>query len=171
MDNALELLVTEPLETYIENNFGTPFAGGTYPLAGLCGPMAAVWKHLRCQDFDIDLFLTFEDIATFDPRILPLPCTDIAARAVRWQQLMAEAYPVPSDPGDVSIPLPPLPGVPSTAGGMDAVLPYVVDMGVAGSCSASRVIPTGVQVILGSTPIPDAVCSVPGCYYDGGRCR
>ena len=166
LDNALNNVVRTPSFTFLGTNFGHTYAGGTYagvpPGAASCNAMNAVWMFLKCQDFDINTFRTFLELSLFDPRTVPTPCND-PGRGTRWANALAAAFPVPS--------------FPTLPGGIDIVNPadrvYNTRMlhRTAG-CSAAVPIPTGVQIIGTAGPVADAVCSVPGCSYNGsGACN
>ena len=160
LDNALNQLVTSPTFTFAGTNFGHTFAGGTYagipPAAASCNAMNAVWSFLKCQDFNQDFFRTFQELSVSDPRTVPIPCND-AGRAGRWTNALATAYPPPATP--------------AALGGLDIAVHYNRQMN-AGSCSAATPVYTGVQVVIGGVSRPEAVCSIPGCYFDGaGGCN
>jgi len=87
LDNILELLILEDLETYITNNFSHSFLGeaisidndmntgaigsGNYE----CSHMATVWNMAKCIDFgEDDKFRSFEHLVSNDPRSIPLSC-------------------------------------------------------------------------------------------------
>ena len=153
-------IVTNSLASYLGNNFGHTYAGGASGPPGAPGPtcnaMAAVWHFLKCNDFDRNHFLSMAEMPANDIRVFPTTCPNPAARTANWNAMIGAAFPAPANP--------------SVNGSIDAVTHYN-DQIIAGPCGASTVIPTGV-IVGGTAPFPDAVCSVPGCYYDGsGGCN
>lgn len=162
LDTMLSGLVKVPMASYLSENFNNSFAGGLYSTGGLCASMGAVWKFLKCQDFDKDLFIALKDMPGTDPRRIPssLPyACDAAVRKTKWDARIARAFPVPATP--------------TALGGIDLAVDYNRSI-YTGTCSSATPIPTGVQVAKGASPYDDAVCSIPGCYYDesgSGSCK
>ena len=151
----LTLIVRDPMGQYLGNNFGHTLAGGTggaAPPGPACNAMAAVWHFLKCSDFDKNHFVALRDMPTTDIRNVPIPCPNAGARTANWNAMIAQAWPPPSTP--------------SVNGSMDLTVHYN-NFIVQGPCGAATPIPTGVMVDA-STPYQDAVCSIPGCYFDGG---
>lgn len=170
LNNTLGILVNDAEFAFNTGNFGHTYAGGTYSLpaaSAACNPMQLVWYFIKCLDFNINDFLTFSDLALYDPRIVAssaaISCND-PNRGTRWSNALAAAFPVPS--------------FPTLPGGIDIINPadsiYNTRMLYrATGCSAAVPIPTGVQVLTGvGSSYSDAVCSVPSCSYDGsGACN
>ena len=158
VSTALGNIVGTPAATYINTNFGHGFAGGTYSGAAppACGAMNAVWSFLKCQDFDIGMFLTFQELAASggDPRDVPVPCPNAGARSTLWNNMITAANPPPATPAAV--------------GGMDDTVTFN-PMVMGGACSGGA-IETGVIVQRPGGDISDAVCATPGCYYNGSGC-
>lgn len=155
LDNMLQLLVLDALNAYLSTNFGHTLGGGTVANGGgFCGAMNYVWHELKCANFDTSYFMTFSELAAFDPRTRPVACGE-ANRTAKWNAAIAAAFPVPATP--------------AALGGMDAVVSYNSKIMLGASC-LNQPIPTGVIIDEdGSGPgvaRPDAVCSTPGCYYD-----
>lgn len=142
---------TGPGGNYLNVNFGHNFAGGFFSSGGPCASMGAVWKFVKCSDFNMDWFKTFEELAAGDPRTMPWPCTS-ASRNQAWNDALVAAFPPPSTP--------------AVPGGMDQVIHYNKRM-FGGDCSDSQPIPTGFEVKYGGGTLKDHVCAAPGCYYDG----
>ena len=76
LDIAIDSIVGKMAKTYLENNFTHGFLADTTPVSGAvianCNVMDAVWKAAKCKNFDgTDMFSTFEDLATKDPREFP----------------------------------------------------------------------------------------------------
>ncbi|HRQ60961.1 MAG TPA: hypothetical protein PLO23_05570 [Alphaproteobacteria bacterium] len=75
-----------PVSNFTRDNFGHHYLGDTagfsYPVASavnpsdrvICSTMREVWEVAKCQNFDADPFLTFEEIAAGDPRTLVGAC-------------------------------------------------------------------------------------------------
>ncbi len=159
LDEVLTDLVIDPaLLSYLNKNFGHTYAGGLGPApAGLCISMNTVWNYLRCLDFDKSMFIKLEDMPTNDPRTLPKACLNAAARTAQWNANLARAYP------------PPL--LPAMLGGLDLKAHYNNRINRGSGCASAFPILTGVTVHKSTGDYPDAVCSVPGCSYDGsGGC-
>lgn len=142
---------TGPGGTYLNSNFGHNFAGGFYGSGGPCANMAAVWQFVKCTDFNMDWFKTFEELAASDFRTEPWACNS-AARNQAWADAMVAAFPPPATP--------------AAPGGMDMLVHYNQWM-FGADCANSRPIPTGITVMNGTTALQDHVCPSPGCYYDG----
>ena len=98
-----------------------------------------------------------------ETRLYPEPCTSIdTSRGTNISTALAAAYPAPATP--------------ATNGGMDAVVPNIPYLRNSCSGPGNNPLPTGVIAQFatggGTTPINDAVCVQPGCYYDGsGACN
>jgi hypothetical protein len=133
---------------YISSNFAK---AGT-SAGNLCAGMAGVWRAMKCDDFDIADFRSYQELADDDPRQFYDPC-DSSARDTEWTNAMTAAYPPPATP--------------PAAVGMDAVQSNVGLMW-AGDCAAGAPRPTGRTAYdsITDTRYPDAVCPVPGCMYD-----
>ena len=147
---------------YLRENFRHSAGGGTTSIvsrasAGYfngCYEMQAVWEVLKCQDYNADIFLTFEDLMVYDPREWPRTCTyDPQERVDEWYLYHSLANPVPA--------------APAVGGGVEAVIPYLDRMTHNDDEPCAVPIFTGVLNFDGE---PDAVCSLPGCYYTGSRC-
>lgn len=141
---------TGPGGNYLALNFGHKFAGGFYSTGGPCAAMAQVWRFVKCSDFNMDWFKTFEELAAADPRTQPWACNS-AARNQAWADAMAGAFPVPSTP--------------AASGGMDRTIHNNQKM-FGANCSQSKPIPTGISVKRNGSDLKDHVCPSPGCYYD-----
>jgi len=157
LDKHLNNLVRGPMNTYLGNNFNHTYGGGLGPVGGVCMSMNTVWNFLRCQDYDKDLFISLKDMPGNDPRTLPYTCPNAGARTAKWNLNLLKAFPPPS--------------LPAALGGMDLKEHYNNRMNNNGGCSGAFPISTGVVVKMGGGNHPDAVCSIPGCSYDGsGGC-
>jgi len=172
MNNALESLVTNALQTYINANFISPgdqrLLGGrstntSDPIPANiangesyeCEIMNTVWMEAKCYDFmatEGDGFFTFEQYAdgAASARQFPEPC-DAEPEALYTSSITAAG--LNPDTG------PPWP--------QDDTLTYLDRMDTA-ECGNFEPIPTGVIV---SRPIQDpqvyfeGVCLQPGCHY------
>lgn len=140
---------------YLDVNFGHEFAGGFFGSGGPCAQMAAVWHFVKCTDFNMDWFKTFEELAANDFREKPWACNS-GARNTAWSDAMTAAFPPPATPAE--------------PGGMDLVVHYNQLM-FGADCANSRPIPTGIEVMRGGSASRDHVCPSPGCYYDGTACQ
>lgn len=166
LDSDLSQVVYDPMFQFLVQSFAHVYAGGTYTSASAgsssaCNPMQAVWDFVKCQDFDKNLFRTFQQMALLDPRDMPTPCGD-PNHSTNWINMMTAAYPPPASPtspGGIDI-------IPTSAKMYNPVLSNL------SGCSAAGPVPTGIQVTAGGSTYPDAVCPVPGCYYggSGGSC-
>lgn len=167
LEDALERVVQSSLVGFLQS-FSHIYGGGTFtwvpnPLAG-CNPMNVVWHVLKCSDFNQNIWIRFEDLASDDIRFFPIPC-DNPTRESRIDAALAASYPVPASP--------------AASGGMDLYRGFVPEL--TGSCAAagSSSIPgggnspllTGVTTTMtdGST-VEEAVCMQPGCHFDGSAC-
>ena len=155
LGNILGIMMTASLTEFVYSNFGHDFAGGTYTgaLSPICNPMNFIWEFTKCQNFNDNLFLTLEQMASVDVRSVPVAC-NVSNRASMWTAALNASKPAPGDPGGV------------------VAIETHSDMFDSNTCSGVKPVPTGVRVFRGGDPIvdefPDAVCPVAGCYYDGG---
>lgn len=118
------------------------FGGG-----GLCESMETVWNSLRCGDFPASFFVKLDN----------LPAFSCSANAALVDANLALLNPPPATP--------------AAMGGMDALVDYNDKINRDAECGSAVPIPTGVEVQIGGSSHPDAVCSIPGCSYDGsGGC-
>lgn len=148
-------MVTDPTESYLENNFRHTLGGGSVGNpGGTCAAMFAVWDALKCRNFDIDDFKTFTEVSLNDDRTLPAACSG-GSRSIDWA--IQEAF---SDPD---------PGAP---GGVQPATTYLSSLNPA-RCANHRPIPTGLMIkpVGGAAAYPDAICAAPGCYYTGAGNR
>lgn len=155
-------LVYNAMFEFLVQNYSHVYAGGTFsdvPSGSLCNPMDLVWKFLKCRDMNADLFLTFEEIVSKDPRSLvvnpaELPICAVADRPAVWQAALEAARPAPG-----------------SAGSVETVVKHKA-MFDSSQCSSVSPILTGVKVVQtldGQTKsFDDAVCPAAGCMYDGG---
>lgn len=156
LSGALNGVVKASLTEYDKNGFQYKYAGGTHKDSGTCISMAKIWEFLKCVDFDEELFLTFDELAKDDIRTVPMKCTNIAERNKKWAEMVALADTPPAAPPE--------------KGGVEKVETFndKFYFGAATSCASSQEILTGVKV---KGAGDDAVCTVPGCYYDGTGCH
>ncbi len=156
MGTALGALVGAPLDSYLNANFGHKYGGGSYNgNASACNGMYLIWTFLKCHNFDVNNFKTFEQLRNADPRILPSLCNE-ANRAGKWSDAINAAYPPPA--------------APALAGGMDKTIHY--NEKLSGQCSQATPIPTGVTVSPpGVPPYEEHLCLPPGCSYNGTSCQ
>ena len=168
LDDMLEDIVVEPMEEYLDTNFGHNYAGGLHPTGGVCAHMAAVWQFVKCEDFNQDLFVNDFDFPSTDIRAIPSVASGrvpygggCSNHATKISDLFLIANPPPASP--------------PVAGGIET--PPTADLWynprmhrTGGSCAAAFPIPTGITVSHGGGNYADAVCSVPGCYYTRGGC-
>ena len=82
LGEAIEYLVIEALETYLDQNFDHTYLGEALsidytPGGGTnCSEMATVWNIAKCLDFgEDDQFRTFYSLTTGDPRTIPEECS------------------------------------------------------------------------------------------------
>ncbi len=162
---ALGQLVYNAMFEFLAMNFSHVYAGGTYseiPAGTMCNPMEVVWKFLKCQNFNQDLFINFDDIAGNDPRSLIVnptqmpPCAN-ADRIALWEALVAAAFPQAN-----------------AMGGVESVVTYLPLLD-SSQCSSVKPIMTGVKVYKTvnekTETFDDGVCLPAGCTYDGaGQC-
>lgn len=158
LDDALKIHSLQPMAAHLQN-YSHAFGGGSVTgITSTCDAMYAVWNFLKCQNFDIADFRSFQDLVNEDPRTLPAACED-NGRSEKWSLALAASAPPPA--------------IPPVSGGMESVVNYFELLDPA-KCSGLKPILTGVMVIgPGSVPLyEEAVCSAPGCYYDGdGKCN
>lgn len=85
IDTFLSQMTIGPISKFLENNFRHNFLGDTagfsYNINTLpstaamtCSSMQQVWQTAKCQNLDADPFLSFEELATKDPRTLVGNC-------------------------------------------------------------------------------------------------
>ena len=131
---------------------GSNFAKGSTSGGALCAGMAGVWKQMKCKDFDINDFRSYQELAAADPRQFYEPCNS-GARNQAWTDGLTNAYPPPATP--------------AANGGMDGVQSNN-NLIWTGDCAAGAPRPTGRTVFDNNTgqTYPDATCPVPGCMYD-----
>jgi hypothetical protein len=171
LDASIERLVLQGLDRYIDSNFDHSFLGGTAsidsnisnsigPNSYNCNFMDQVWQLAKCDNFGTEVgFLTFDELATNDPRQWPTICpgTNITnaiidvARNDTW-----------------------------TFAAIDPVVTHVEAlMPPGGAVTCGSPIPTGVVItryewnpdFFGNTTrttftYDDKVCSNPSCWYD-----
>lgn len=181
LDEIINVLVLESLVKYGEN-FSHDFLGGaatddnhifsptTTGVQGACDYMNNIFYIAKCDDFALNApFMTFEQLLTTDPRLLPYSCptplrvsAELIATANNQDRLYASFDPLET-------------------------LLYIMSPPFAGLCENATPIPTGVIVSyqendqdLAGNPITveayssdkvccsDKVCSNPGCYFDHG---
>ncbi len=135
-------------------NFNYDHAGGRIQPA--CDAMEAVWRTLKCDNFNKADFRTFQDLVSTDPRTFPASC-NVPTRSGTWSAAISAIVPPPA--------------LPASLGGVEQVTSYLGRLNPL-RCNIITPIPTGVIVIDRTNQYPDAVCSAPGCYYNGsGACR
>ena len=174
MDDALQDLVGDALNQYIDQNFEIG-EDGSYDLLGgrlndegidhdfkpinganavyACDIMNQVWMAAKCMNFiddeDHDGFFTFEDYANNDDhRFLPSQCRpDIKSR---WDQERRTAT-VDDD-------------TPWTEDKVETFFDKLDPK----NCNNAEALPTGVTVqrVQRPTGYPEHVCIMPGCYYN-----
>lgn len=91
VDKSIQEVVLKSVGTYLTQNFSHTFIGGTttmdYPNGGVfepsidydCDMMEKVHHYAKCVNFNSDdhykdKFFSFQDLASYDPRLLPDPC-------------------------------------------------------------------------------------------------
>lgn len=158
LSNSLDLVVYDSLVGFLDS-FSHTYGGGAYPIfpnpAAGCNSMNIVWFTSKCQNFDPNWWVRFEDLASTDIRVFPIPClpTYDTDRTTNLNAAIPASYPSPA--------------LPAANGGMDrldAHLPWVT-----GACTSP--LQTGLSVTLrGGTVVQDAVCVQPKCYFDGSTC-
>ncbi len=175
-DRALNEAVLSSLRSWLEKNFSHTFlggrtgindrpaldykpistgGGGTY----VCDSMKQVWAVAKCWNFGTDpkdqTFLSFDQIGPFgDPRTLPEPCesANVWSSGIQsiWRQNPAWFKDYSKNNADT----------------FALVGPRIRP----GECGEP--LKTGVTVKMeGTEDFPDAVCSNPGCTYDGEACQ
>jgi hypothetical protein len=110
--------------------------------------------------------VTLSDMPSNDIRTLPYACPNAAARTAKWNAMLASAFPNPGQPGALDIIAP----VDKFYNTRIFVRPPNADA----LCATQNPVFTGVQVIHGGSDYPDAVCAMPGCFYDhtgSGSCK
>lgn len=153
---SLRILVASALSSYIGDNFGHSYGGGTVSGGSGCSVMNHVWNELRCVNINEDLYMTFADLVATDPRDKPAACDD-SLRAAKWTA--------------ASLVIAPVPLIPPHNGGVEAVTTYLPQLNP--NCSASLPIPTGAMVYNNRTgeSYEEAVCTAPGCSFNGSSCE
>ncbi|MCB9964417.1 MAG: hypothetical protein H6855_01945 [Rhodospirillales bacterium] len=166
MDNAFRDVAGNPLKQYITTNFNHSYLGGRGSIdssfdnnisgaAYTCNQMDQIWKLAKCANFSTepeDGFLTFQQLADQEIRRFP----EVCAADARWQTNI-DAYSSPSWESSY------LSNIESS---FDKLNEYTKPV----SCSASRIIKTGIPVKVQGTVKEDAICINPGCYFDGKNC-
>lgn len=175
-DRALNAGVLASLRAWLIANFSHTFLGGRTGVNGrpaidytpvsdgggggyVCDSMRQVWAVAKCWNYTTDpldqTYLSFDQIGPFgDPRTLPTPCPGAAVWGSGiqsiWRQNPAwrDAY------------------AQNNAQTFALVGPRIRP----GQCG--QPVPTGVQVKMeGATEFSDAVCTQPGCTYNGSTCQ
>lgn len=154
MKSTLDKLVKPPLDEYLGKNFNHTMGGGSSNIRpGQCDVMYKVWTFLKCVDFDRNDFMTFDEMANYDPRQLPSVCPNQQQRRRAWQDAIDAAYPDPDTP--------------ARNGGMDergSNEGYLF-----ADCTRQRPIPTGVMIVRPPlAPYEEKVCITPGCSWERG---
>lgn len=168
LDTSLQALVLSSLNTYTTTNFGHSFLGGSagaMPLPATsiynCDFMNSVHFLAKCNNFaEDDQFLTFDTLATFDPRALPALCpagqTGIKTALIH----------LASNKDFASV-------------NFDPVRTYLERMTPV-KCDAIPAVPTGLKAIIErksvdasgnvkvveTTIYDEKICPNPACYYD-----
>lgn len=158
LENSLERVAFATLVRFLDS-FSHIYGGGVYPIvpnsAAGCNSMNIVWFTAKCQNFDPNWWIRFEDFSSTDIRLFPIPCLPVydTDRTANLNNVFPAAYPAPATP--------------AASGGMDtwdALLPFVT-----GACSGP--LETGMDVTLNNgTVVRDAVCVQPKCYFNGSTC-
>ncbi len=179
LDCSLDNLVISALTPYLSSNFGHTFLGGRSNLSRdaydpdditMCTVMSDVWQLAKCQNFmpvaDTDGFLSFNEYAGTDPRLLPAPCTNPANNAAQWNTGIENAF---QPPAATSWYQP----VVAAAVLNDTNYTQYLDIGsTPGGCG--DFIRTGIILydynnIFYTTPEPDGVCTNPACFPDASQ--
>lgn len=175
IEDPLIVLVQEPLDSYVRDNFYHTWGGGIYDdslaTGALCDGMRAIWDFMKCHDFDENSFLTFGTMAANDIRTLPLACPvndpmETLTREEKWDANIALAYPPPEY-------FPALDDY-SDVGAMDLqAMRY--ERTDPERCDLMLPVPTG--IVISNTPpgdpggatqadwYPDMICPGTGCHY------
>lgn len=158
LEDALSNVVELTMVRFLDS-FSHIYGGGTYPIAANplsgCNPMNIVWHTAKCQNFDPNWWVRFEDISSADIRVFPIPCAPLydPNRVTNLNTAIGASYPAPATP--------------AASGGMDALDSHLPT--IRGACGGG--IDTGVNVILiDGTVVDDAVCIQPKCHYTGTSC-
>lgn len=178
LENALSNVVEASLVRFLDS-FSHIYGGGTFPIipnpfAG-CNSMNIVWFTSKCQNFDRNWWVRFEDLSAIDIRVFPIPCLPVydIDRTTNLNGAIAASYPAPefpppyNDPTSIT-PVTAVTPAPTPNGRMDALDAFSANL--IGACTAPM--PTGVVITLdnGATFIDEAVCVQPKCYFDGTTC-
>jgi hypothetical protein len=182
-DNILNQAI---LDTWLASNFEHKYGGGFYETldgAYNCDNMNLVWKIAKCQDMRSgfkstgknakpsfnppdDVFMTFAELASSDPRQWPEPCIgveeddvldSIENREQKWWKQLAKSYRVAE--------------VPPRQGHPHAIITFLPQLDPR-QCRKIRPVPTGFLVYAGKDnkeARPDAVCPATACWYNPGR--
>lgn len=74
--DSVKALARTPIESYISGNFGHSDLGGKISGGSSdCYRMQMVWNAAKCANMISPIMLSFEDLASGDPRILPSACS------------------------------------------------------------------------------------------------
>ncbi len=181
LDNVLKVLVLDSLNNYVDTNFAHDFFGDTSETnntiaAGIgdgsydCAIMNSLYHFAKCNDLAVDdPFLSFEQLALFDPRAEPEECNpaetqitakyiNIANNAPNWGEeygyvnfdALSENYldRLLMDPPDFDCHNPAIPT------GRTVII-EVKEIG-----------DTGKVTIIKTDEFKEHICSNPSCYYD-----
>lgn len=158
LDNALGLVVQNTMVRFLDS-FSHIYGGGTYPIAANpasgCNPMNIVWHTAKCQNFDPNWWVRFENLASADIRVFPIPCAPLydPNRTTNINTAIGASYPAPATP--------------AASGGMDSLDSHLPT--IRGACGGG--IDTGVNVtLIDGTVVDDAICIQPKCHYTGTTC-
>ena len=150
MGTALNNLVGEPTDEFLKN-FSHGLGGGTHSGNVTCDAMSAVWETLKCNNMEKADFWTFQELLDKDPRVLPKACNE-GMRTATWDMAILSSNTEPD-----------------ALGGVDDFESYLKRMN---SSLCGTPIPTGLMVFMPKgNSYADAVCSAPGCYYNGSSCN
>ena len=174
-DMLLNSLIMGALSDFTSVNFSHDFLGGALTgfgydsassvggAAGTCNHMNSVYFLARCEGFGLDApFMTFEELASADPRSLPescdtpMPITTALIDVAKNKEFRYAAYDKTKtfiDYLDAASCKPPVP-----TGLTIKITTYSMDL-------AGNYNPSGTNII------KDNVCVNPGCYYDGSTCK
>ena len=95
--SSVGVLVGNPIARYLSGNFGHSELGGklSATVSGDCDRMKVVWNAAKCANINGPILLSFEDLASNDPRILPSACSgskQITAEILAVAQNNAPAF-------------------------------------------------------------------------------
>jgi hypothetical protein len=129
---------------------------GPHRWAGAIAPIRTLQKG-QGSIIPVSMAMPSLEKSVTPPKNLGVLVQDRARQPRRWGREITHAYPPP--------------GTPPINGAADAVVTYNKKMYAhAGRCSDAKPVSTGIKMTTQNRNFDDAVCSIPGCVFNGTAC-